>query len=115
QNHIGDFGTQFGMLIHYLRETQNTKHETQNGFAIEDLDRWYKEATAKFKVDKGFAEIARKTVVELQRGEPEAVALWNRMREATHAHYTEVYALLGVGLRDEHERGESFYGARLPQ
>ncbi len=110
QNHIGDFGTQFGMLIHYLR---------QNGLVdapltIEDLDRYYKAATEQFKKDPAFAEVARKTVVELQSGGKEALALWNRMRVETHRHYTEIYALLNVTLKDEHERGESFYGSRLP-
>jgi len=109
QNHIGDFGTQFGMLIHHLRD----KHVTDADFTIADLDRWYKEATARFKAEKEFATIARKTVVDLQSGEPAAVALWNRMRAATHAHYTEIYKLLGVTLTDEHERGESFFGPRL--
>ena len=110
QNHIGDFGTQFGMLIHYLR----IHNLADKPFTIEDLDRYYKEATAAFRADKSFAEIARKTVVELQSGGKEAVALWNRMRTVTHHHYTEIYAMLGVTLKDEHERGESFYGPRLP-
>jgi arginyl-tRNA synthetase len=111
QNHIGDFGTQFGMLIHHLRE----QGLTQAPLAIEDLDRNYKQATDRFKADPAFAEIARKTVVELQSGAPEAVALWNKMRDVTRAHYTEIYQLLNVTLDDRHERGESFYGARLPR
>jgi arginyl-tRNA synthetase len=110
QNHIGDFGTQFGMLIHLLRD----KGLTQTSLAIEDLDRYYKEATERFKADPAFAEIARKTVVELQSGSPDAVALWNKMRDVTRHHYTEIYALLNVTLQDCHERGESFYGTRLP-
>ncbi len=111
QNHIGDFGTQFGMLINHLREIG----ATGSNFSIEDLDRYYKEATGKFKADKAFAEKARKTVVELQGGGKEAVAVWNRMRVATHAHYTEIYELLNVTLTDDHERGESFFGERLPR
>ncbi len=111
QNHIGDFGTQFGMLIHHMRD----QGLVDKPFTIEDLDRFYKEATTKFKTDKAFAEIARKTVVELQSGGPQAVALWNRMRIETHKHYTEIYDLLNVTLTDDHERGESFYGERLPK
>lgn len=111
QNHIGDFGTQFGMLIHYLR----CEGLVDQPFTIEDLDRIYKEATTKFKADPAFAVAARKTVVELQSGGKDAVDLWNRMRVVTHAHYTEIYKLLDVGLTDEHERGESFYGERLPR
>ncbi len=111
QNHIGDFGTQFGMLILYMRE----QGLADSPLTIVDLDRYYKEATAQFKVDKTFAEKARQTVVELQGGGKDAVALWNRMRIETHKHYTEIYHLLNVTLRDDHERGESFYGERLPQ
>ncbi len=111
QNHIGDFGTQFGMLIHYLR----TAGLADQPLTIEDLDRYYKEATAKFKIDPAFAEQARKTVVELQSGATEAVTIWNRMRVETHKHYTEVYKLLNVTLTDAHERGESFFGPRLPR
>ncbi len=110
QNHIGDFGTQFGMLIHYLREN----HLTEKAFSIGELDGYYKAATERFKTDPAFAQIARKTVVELQNGGPEAVAVWNRMRTVTHQHYTEIYAILNVTLRDADERGESFFGPRLP-
>ncbi len=110
QNHIGDFGTQFGMLILFMRE----HGLVQKPLTIEDLDRYYKEATATFKTDKEFAAKARKTVVELQSGGPEAVALWDRMRVETHKHYTEIYDLLNVTLTDAHERGESFFGERLP-
>jgi arginyl-tRNA synthetase len=111
QNHIGDFGTQFGMIIHYMR----TNNLVDKNFTIEDLDAWYKAATTQFKNDKAFAETARKTVVELQSGEKAAVAIWNRMRETTRVHYTELYQLLNVTLTDDHERGESFFGPRLPQ
>lgn len=110
QNHIGDFGTQFGMLIHYLR----THQLTGQAFTIADLDTWYKAATGQFKIDEAFAVAARKTVVALQAGEPDAVAIWNAMRVVTHAHYTAIYQRLGVTLTDAHERGESFYAARLP-
>ncbi len=111
QNHIGDFGTQFGMLIHHLRSLG----VTDQPLAIEDLDRYYKEATAQFKADPAFREIARHTVVQLQQGQPAAVALWNRMRLATHEHYSAIYQLLNVTLNDDHERGESFYASRLPK
>jgi arginyl-tRNA synthetase len=111
QNHIGDFGTQFGMLIHHLR----LKNLTAAPMTIEDLDRYYKEATTRFKDDPAFAETARKTVVELQSGGAEAVQLWNRMRVETHRHYTEIYHLLDVTLTDNDERGESYYRERLPR
>jgi arginyl-tRNA synthetase len=110
QNHIGDFGTQFGMLIHYLR----TNNLVDAPFTITDLDNYYKKATEQFRADEAFAVQARRTVVELQSGEPAATALWNRMRAVTHTHYTEVFKRLGVLLTDNDERGESFYANRLP-
>lgn len=109
QNHIGDFGTQFGMLIHHMRDTA----ADGKPFGIEDLDRFYKEATARFRADPQFKETARKTVVELQTGGESAVALWNRMKLVTHSHYTAVYRALGVTLTDNDERPESFYRDRL--
>jgi arginyl-tRNA synthetase len=111
QNHIGDFGTQFGMLIHFLR----INDLADKPLAIQDLDHYYREATKKFKTDEAFREAARKTVVELQSGGKDAVAIWNRMREETHRHYTEIYKLLNIQLTDDHERGESFYRDRLAQ
>ncbi len=113
QNHIGDFGTQFGMLIHHLRQIGAA--DPAGPLSIEDLDRYYKEATEKFKNDEAFAVAARKTVVELQSGQPDAVALWNRMRQETHRHYSAVYKQLHVTLTDADERGESFFGPRLPR
>lgn len=112
QNHIGDYGTQFGMLIAYLRDQGLAG---KRDFTIADLDRLYKEASNKFKSDEAFATIARKTVVEFQSGEKEAVELWNAMREATRKHYNHVYKLLNVQLTDNDVRGESFYGPRVPR
>ncbi len=111
QNHIGDFGTQFGMLIAYLRDQGLA---AKRDFTIQELDRFYKDASAKFKTDETFATIARKTVVEFQSGEKEAVELWDAMRDATRKHYNHVYALLNVQLTDNDVRGESFYGSRVP-
>jgi arginyl-tRNA synthetase len=109
QNHIGDFGTQFGMLIHHLRSLGLA----DQSLTIEDLDRYYKEATVRFRADPAFADVARKTVVELQSGGEQAVEIWNRMRIATRQQYTEVYKLLNVSLTEADERGESYYRDRL--
>lgn len=112
QNHIGDYGTQFGMLIAYLRDQGLA---AKRDFTIQELDRFYKEASTRFKSDETFATAARKTVVEFQSGEKEAVELWNAMREATRKHYNHVYQLLNVQLTDRDVRGESFYGPRVPR
>jgi arginyl-tRNA synthetase len=108
QNHIGDWGTQFGMLIAYLRVQgqEESRH-------IEDLETFYKEAKKKFDEDPAFQDEARKTVVRLQGGQPEELALWKRIVDETRRHYEPIYKRLGVKLGMENERGESFYNPML--
>ncbi|MDH7598445.1 MAG: arginine--tRNA ligase [Sedimentisphaerales bacterium] len=110
QNHIGDWGTQFGMLIAFL---QNRVDQLETG-DLSDLESFYRKAQEAFDTDSTFASQARSAVVRLQAGEPEAVALWRRIVEASRRHYQAVYDLLGVGLTEVDERGESFYNPMLP-
>jgi arginyl-tRNA synthetase len=108
QNHIGDWGTQFGMLIAYLRIQGQEESEH-----IEDLEAFYKKAKAKFDEDAAFQDESRKTVVRLQSGQPEELALWKRIVDETRRHYEPIYKRLGVKLGVENERGESFYNPML--
>jgi arginyl-tRNA synthetase len=110
QNHLGDWGTQFGMLIARLREIG-----LDTGAHIADLETFYREAKERFDSDPAFQDEARRTVVRLQRGEPEELAAWERIVEETRRHYQPLYERLGVLLRREHECGESFYNPLLPQ
>lgn len=110
QNHLGDFGTQFGLLISYLR----LKGLANSPLTLADLGVYYKEATALARADPAFTQVARAAVVELQSNQPAAVALWNRMKAEGRKHYQMIYDLLAISLRDADARGESFYGARLP-
>lgn len=110
QNHLGDWGTQFGMLIARLKEQQATGNAE-----IEDLDAFYKEARQRFDSDPAFADTARANVVRLQGGGAEEVSLWEGIVDATRRHYQPIYDRLGVKLRRENERGESFYNALLPK
>jgi arginyl-tRNA synthetase len=108
QNHLGDWGTQFGMLIAHLKSqgAENTD--------IGDLEAFYVAAKKRFDEAPDFANEARATVVRLQSGGEEERRLWQRMVDQTRAHYQSIYDRLDIKLRPEHERGESFYNDRLP-
>jgi arginyl-tRNA synthetase len=107
QNHIGDWGTQFGMLIAHLKSAgaQNTH--------INDLEAFYVAAKKRFDEEPDFADEARRAVVRLQGGEAEERQLWQRMVDQTRQHYQPLYERLEIKLRPEDERGESFYNDRL--
>ncbi|MDB5300374.1 MAG: arginine--tRNA ligase, partial [Phycisphaerales bacterium] len=108
QNHIGDWGTQFGMLIAYLRVQGQEQSEH-----IEDLEAFYKKAKARFDEDAAFQDEARRTVVRLQSGQPEELALWKRIVDESRRHFEPIYKRLGVKLAAENQRGESFYNPML--
>lgn len=110
QNHIGDWGTQFGMLIAHLR----TLGEGSKSSAIGDLDALYRAANKRFKEDVAFADEARQTVVRLQGGGAAERATWEQIVDASRRYYGSLYQRLGVTLAREHERGESFYNPLLP-
>lgn len=109
QNHLGDWGTQFGMLIAHLRTTAGAGVDT----GISDLEDFYRQAKQRFDSEEGFQDLARATVVKLQAGGQEELALWQKIVDETRRHYQPIYASLGVSLTREHERGESFYNAFL--
>jgi arginyl-tRNA synthetase len=116
QNHLGDWGTQFGMLITHLRSLPGSQHDQRGGAGarIEDLDKFYKEARRRFDNEPGFADASRATVVKLQGGGEEELALWRRIVEETRRHFQPLYARLNVKLTPADERGESFYNPMLP-
>jgi arginyl-tRNA synthetase len=108
QNHIGDWGTQFGMLIAFLNWTG-----LGTDAHIEDLEDFYRRAKKKFDDEPPFRDEARATVVRLQGGGTDELAAWTRIVDETRRDYQPVYERLGVKLKPEHERGESFYNQRL--
>lgn len=110
QNHIGDWGTQFGMLIAFAGAGVSPAGAT----GIADLEAFYRQAKQRFDQDPAFQEEARKTVVRLQAGESAERKAWEQIVAATRAEYQPVYQRLNVKLRQEHERGESFYNPFLP-
>jgi arginyl-tRNA synthetase len=109
QNHYGEWGAQFGMLIEHLRTTGGTGGQV----SIEDLNDFYRDANARYNDDPAFKEAARQRVVELQAGEPESVELWRQFVTAARGHAEEVYELLGVTLRPEDARPESSFNDEL--
>jgi arginyl-tRNA synthetase len=108
QNHVGDWGTQFGMLIAYLDESGEDSEE------LADLETFYRASKQRFDSDEAFAERARQRVVALQAGEPETRALWQRFIEISLSHCQETYDRLGVTLRRKDVMAESAYNDDLP-
>ncbi len=108
QNHIGDWGTQFGMLIAYLEEI----HE-EGSVSLKDLEQFYKDAKGRFDEDEEFADKAREYVVKIQSGDSHCLALWQKFIDISLGHCEEVYEKLGVSLTREDVRAESFYNDDL--
>lgn len=111
-NHVGDWGTQFGMLLRYIDESHPEVLANPDEFRVNDLETFYKAAKKRFDEDEAFAEAARRKVVELQSGDPTARAVWKAFLTESLRHCHEVYRLLDVNLTDV---GESFYNDRLPK
>jgi len=109
QNHIGDWGTQFGMLIAYLEE-QNTDGNTQE---LKDLEQFYKDAKVRFDESEEFANKAREYVVKIQGGDEHCLTLWQSFINASLGHCEEVYEKLNVNLTRDDVRAESFYNDHL--
>jgi arginyl-tRNA synthetase len=109
QNHIGDWGTQFGMLIAYLEEMG----EDGSG-SLSDLEQFYKDAKGRFDADATFADKSRQYVVKLQGGDAHCLQLWENFIDKSLGHCEEVYDKLGVNLTREDVRAESSYNQALP-
>ena len=112
QNHIGDWGTPFGMLIEHLIDVGEDEAAAQ--LSVGELNRFYQQARGKFDSDPAFAERARQRVLALQRGEPGTLRLWRLLVENSARYFHSVYRRLGVLLVDGDIRGESFYNPMLP-
>ena len=111
QNHVGDWGTQFGMLIAELEEQLGANKDGE--MALKDLEVFYQQAKKHFDDDEAFANKARDYVVRLQSGDEQMLKLWQQFKDISLHHSTEIYQQLNVTLTDEHVRGESFYNNDL--
>ncbi|WP_078084566.1 arginine--tRNA ligase [Microbulbifer mangrovi] len=111
QNHMGDWGTQFGMLLAHLSD-QIQKEDAE--VALADLEKFYREAKIRFDEEEGFADRAREYVVKLQGGDPECLKLWQRFIDISISHSEEIYEKLNVTLKRSDVYGESRYNDDLP-
>jgi arginyl-tRNA synthetase len=111
QNHIGDWGTPFGMLIEHLLDVGEAGSQASMG----ELGDFYRAARAKFDGDPKFADRARERVVLLQAGDARTLALWRQLVELSKQYFSSVYERLGVGLRNDDVKGESAYNAALSE
>jgi arginyl-tRNA synthetase len=109
-NHVGDWGTQFGMLIAYLREAYPEALTTANALDIGDLVSLYKKAKVRFDEDEEFKQTARQEVVKLQAGAEDSLHGWQLLCAQSRQEFQVIYDLLGIKLE---ERGESFYNPFL--
>jgi arginyl-tRNA synthetase len=113
ENHIGDWGTPFGMLIEHLVDLGEA--DAAHELGVGDLDGFYKEARRKFEDDDVFKERARARVVALQGGDSDTLRLWKTLVSESTKYFNHVYGLLDVLLTDDDLAGESKYNDLLPQ
>jgi arginyl-tRNA synthetase len=118
QNHIGDWGTQFGMLMALFDEkSQETEKHTGVPLNWSELsfpsvviyENFYKEANQRYERNEEFVKVAREAVTRLHGGDPEYEMRWRIIIRESMKHYRNIYTLLGVNLTDKDIRGESFY------
>ena len=112
QNHIGDWGTPFGMLIEHLVDV---KQEGAADLDPSQLGDFYRAARVKFDTDPGFADRARARVVSLQAGDAATLVLWRQFVDSSKRYMAAVFERLGVQLVDADIRGESFFNDKLPE
>ncbi|GLW51017.1 arginine--tRNA ligase [Streptomyces sp. NBRC 14336] len=118
RHHIGDWGTQFGMLIQYLIENPGElapPSEVDGAEAMSNLNRVYKASRAVFDADDDFKERARKRVVALQSGDEETLKLWQQFVDESKVYFYSVFEKLDMEIRDEEIVGESAYNEGMPE
>jgi arginyl-tRNA synthetase len=114
QNHVGDWGTPFGMLIEQLVDLGQADRRGADA-DVGELSAFYRNARAKFDQDPAFAERSRRRVVLLQAGDAHTLELWRVLIDISKKYFNEIYSRLGVQLGNEHLQGESFYNSMLAE
>ncbi|XPF96014.1 arginine--tRNA ligase [Colwellia sp. RE-S-Sl-9] len=113
QNHMGDWGTQFGMLLAHLSDKLASDEVAET--ALADLENFYREAKVRFDNEDGFADRARDYVVKLQGGDADCAVLWQQFIDISIAHSEDIYKKLNVTLTRDDIMGESAYNPDLPK
>ncbi|WP_426358356.1 arginine--tRNA ligase [Pseudocolwellia sp. HL-MZ19] len=113
QNHMGDWGTQFGMLLAHLSDKLASEEVAET--ALADLENFYREAKVRFDDEDGFADRARDYVVKLQGGDADCAVLWQQFIDISIAHSEDIYKKLNVTLTRDDIMGESAYNPDLPK
>ena len=111
QNHMGDWGTQFGMLIAHLSDKLASNEVAET--ALADLENFYREAKVRFDNEEGFADRARADVVKLQSGDEHCAKLWQQFIDISITHSEDIYEKLNVSLKRSDIMGESAYNDDL--
>lgn len=115
RNHVGDWGTQFGMLLAFMEAKGLTEGSEHLSLALSDLESFYRQAKARFDEDEAFADRAHQLVVKLQGGDPKILKLWQTFVKISLTHCQEIYERLHVLLTPSDVYGESYYNVMLPQ
>ncbi len=113
QNHLGDWGTPFGMLIEHLLDVGEDSPEA--ALLETDPNAFYQGAREKFDSDEAFADRARRRVVALQGGDQDTLRLWTELVDLSKVYFNSIYRMLDVTLTDEDLAGESIYNRWLPE
>jgi arginyl-tRNA synthetase len=113
QNHVGDWGTQFGMLIAHLEDLREADSKAELSTELSDLETFYRHAKQRFDAEPDFADRARRYVVRLQQGDPQCLAMWQQFIEESLRHCEAVYEMLGVLLTRDDLKAESSYNNDL--
>lgn len=109
-NHIGDWGTAFGMLIAYIQANYDISQLNENTLDLSNLVTWYKQSKIEFDAQPEFKKQAQEAVVALQSGDPQALFLWQLICRISSVAYHKIYDLLNIKIVD---RGESYYNPLL--
>jgi arginyl-tRNA synthetase len=120
RHHLGDWGTQFGMLIQHLVEhpdelAEHGRNEGEGEAAMSRLNRLYRSAHARFVADEAFKQRARRRVVDLQAGDEPSLAIWRQLVAESKLYFRSVFDKLDIVIDDADVRGESTYNAMLAE
>lgn len=113
-NHIGDWGTQFGILIAYLEDKKLLEKLKKNLLSLKDLNNIYCESKKEYKLNKNFSKKSRDYVVRLQNGDQHCYSIWKKLVSITMLENYKIYKKLNVTLKEQDTMGESLYNPMLP-